>query len=704
MLLAPPLSERIFVSLPKDVPAMLRSLYLTLALCLATGTALAQPVPAPRSFGKQKPKKPAPKPADTAAPATDPANAAPAAGGTPAAAPAPATPPPATVANPAEAPKVAPGFDSEEFRRQVMEEVRKELQKAKDEVKQETAWVEQDSQARVQDSEAVEALKQRVNLFQPHGYLRMRGEFFNNMRLGRGPDASGNQLFPGPFIGTGNNNSQSDANFRFRFEPTLEVSEDLSIHMQADILDNILLGSDPVTDQYLDPFTPISLLAARRGSGVVNVKRVWGRVNTQLGELVFGRMGYHWGLGILHNDGNCLDCDYGDTYDRIAFAPREFKGHHFTVMMDLIDKGQTTTGDRGELGRSVDLDTLDDGYRLAVEVTHVDTPEEVKRKLDASQWVINYGLVADYRTQPWDSPVLSRPVSPGLLGLPLANPRNSVVRRAAKIYQPDVFLSLKRKKWRFDAEMAMTVGRVETHQSVDFDPASLDTKVVQALQQGVTFLQFGGAFQSDVGAGPADALLFGLEGGAASGDKGAYGFGARQYRNGHGNPQSPAPGGQPYNAAGPGDIDGSHLDFSDPAHTHGRINNFVFNRAFNVDMILFRNLVTSVTSSWYLKPSLRYRPTGRKSGGGDDTGFELLVSAMYAQAWYATNTPSGQHTPLGLEFNAGITYDTSDKFHAGVAYGLLLPFSGFRNEGSLTTALATPGIAHAARLILAIPF
>src|SRR5205823_1749380 len=228
--------------------------------------------------------------------------------------------------------------------------------------------VEQDSRARVQDSEAVESLKQRVNLFQPHGYLRMRGEFFNNMRLGRGADPGGNFLFPGPFIGTGGNNSQSDANFRFRFEPTLAVSEDLSIYFQADILDNILLGSSPATDAYLDPFTPLSLLANRRGAGTVNVKRVWGRVNTQLGELLFGRMGYHWGLGILHNDGNCLDCDYGDTYDRIAedgncldcdfgdtydriaFAPREFKGHHLSVMLDLLDKGAITTGEKGELG------------------------------------------------------------------------------------------------------------------------------------------------------------------------------------------------------------------------------------------------------------------------------------------------------------------------------------------------------------------
>jgi hypothetical protein len=391
---------------------MLRSLCLAAALSFAAGGALAQTAPAQTPPAKKaKPKRPPQNKSagQSQAPATSTKTgkqgtaAAPSQSGSSGA---------ATTTAPATAPAAGAGtvqtpraFDQEEFRRQVMEEVRRELQKTKDEVKQETAWVEQDSQARVQDSEAVESLKQRVNLFQPHGYVRMRGEFFNNMRLGRGADPAGFYLFPGPFIGSGGNNSQSDANFRFRFEPTLAVSEDLSIYFQADILDNILLGSSPATDAYLDPFTPLSLLANRRGAGTVNVKRVWGRVNTQLGELLFGRMGYHWGLGILHNDGNCLDCDYGDTYDRIAFAPREFKGHHLTVMFDILDKGAMTTGEKDELGRSVDLDTLDDGYRVALEVTHVDTPEEIKRKLAANQWVINYGLVLDYRTQVWDTPV-----------------------------------------------------------------------------------------------------------------------------------------------------------------------------------------------------------------------------------------------------------------------------------------------------------
>jgi len=230
---------------------------------------------------------------------------------------------------------------------------------------------------------------------------------------------------------------------------------------------------------------------------------------------------------------------------------------------------------------------------------------------------------------------------------------------------------------------------------------------VQAVLSGVSFLQFGGALQFDYSMLAADALQFGVDAGAASGDKGAFGFGARPYRNGSGDlngcGSAPSVAGSSspcfYRAAGRGDIDGSHIDFPTNGASHGRVNNFVFNRDFNVDMILFRNLISSVTSSWYLKPSMRWRPTGRKSGGGDDSGFELLLSAMYAQAWYKENTP-GLHKPLGLELNAGITYDTSDRFHVGLAYGLLIPFSGMGNVNSLSN----PGVAHAVRLLTAIPF
>ncbi len=195
MLLARPLSIREPSILFND-SGMLRSLAIAVAVCTFAGPAAAQIAPAAKAKAKPPAAAPAKKATQGATEAPQPATSAKAAeqgtaGAAPATAPAPAPEP------------VKPSLDQEEFRRQVMEEVRRELQKTRDEVKQETAWVEQDSQARVQDSEAVEQLKQRVNLFQPHGYIRLRGEFFNNMRLGRGADPSGHQLFPGPFIGEG---------------------------------------------------------------------------------------------------------------------------------------------------------------------------------------------------------------------------------------------------------------------------------------------------------------------------------------------------------------------------------------------------------------------------------------------------------------------------------------------------------------------
>jgi uncharacterized protein (TIGR04551 family) len=359
-------------------------------------------------------------------------------------------------------------------------------------------------------------------------------------------------------------------------------------------------------------------------------------------------------------------------------------------MFDILDKGAFTTGEKGELGRSVDLDTLDDGYGFGLEISKVDTPEGIKRKLDSNRWVINYGASGHFRTQAWDTPVTSTDPDGSL--------RSRVVPRKATFYQPDGFISLKRKKWRLDAEIAFNIGSVGTHEAIDVQKGTVTQEVYEALQKPVDFFQMGGALQTDVALLSADALLFGLEWGGASGDKGAYGFGARPWRNGSGAVQPAGPGQTPARVTAPGDIDGTHLDFSNSG-THAHINNFVFNRSFNVDMILFRNLITSVTSAWYLKPSVRYRPTGRKTGGGDDTGFELVFAAIYSQAWYRENTP-GLAKPLGLEFNVGITYDTSDKFHAGVAYGMLIPFDGLQN----TAPILSPSLAHAVRMILAIPF
>ena len=55
----------------------------------------------------------------------------------------------------------------------------------------------------------------------------------------------------------------------------------------------------------------------------VNVSRAWAEVtNATLGQIRFGRMPWHWGLGILSNGGNGIDSDYQTHVDRVMYQFR----------------------------------------------------------------------------------------------------------------------------------------------------------------------------------------------------------------------------------------------------------------------------------------------------------------------------------------------------------------------------------------------
>src|SRR5262249_42499569 len=100
------------------------------------------------------------------------------------------------------------------------------------------------------------------------------------------------------------------ANMRLRLEPVFNVYEDIKIKMQWDILDNLVLGSTP--DGF--PVNPISPLLAFSQSQIspsdgrnalidsIRVKRVWAEVGTPLGQIRFGRMPSHFGMGLLANE------------------------------------------------------------------------------------------------------------------------------------------------------------------------------------------------------------------------------------------------------------------------------------------------------------------------------------------------------------------------------------------------------------------
>ena len=75
----------------------------------------------------------------------------------------------------------------------------------------------------------------------------------------------------------------------------------------------------------------------------LRVKRAWAEYATPLGELRFGRMPNHWGLGMLFNAGDGHDDDAQSTVDRVMFASGiKLLDLVIAGMMDFPNEGPTT--------------------------------------------------------------------------------------------------------------------------------------------------------------------------------------------------------------------------------------------------------------------------------------------------------------------------------------------------------------------------
>ena len=91
---------------------------------------------------------------------------------------------------------------------------------------------------------------------------------------------------------------------------------------------------------------------------------------------------------------------------------------------------------------------------------------------------------------------------------------------------------------------------------------------------------------------------------------------------------------------------------------------FIFNRDYQVDMILWRHLGGAVTNAIYVKPFLQYDVT-------KSIMFKVANVSSFAMNKVAT---PGNGTMYGTEFDTDIGYAANGLF-AGISYGVLFPFS-----------------------------
>jgi uncharacterized protein (TIGR04551 family) len=516
------------------------------------------------------------------------------------------------------------------------------------------------------------AAKPPLNLLDLHGYLRLRGDLNKSVDLGT-PVREPYPQFPHPATGKGD--TLAGANMRFRLEPTLNISEDVRIMGQIDILDNLVLGSTP--NEFKNQDSVFLSQSQSSPSTSIAVKRLWGEAKLPFGLLRFGRMGSQWGLGIMANDGGpafvdrgplvtstnrfdpmgqCYDCDYGSTVDRIMFITKIF-GHYIVPMLDFTSEGPTYANFNEYGGQGIDLDQLDDVHSYILSIFKRDKPEDIRQALDQDSWVLNYGLYFTYRQQSYDALTYE---TTGTLATGMTN----YSFRSANMFIPDIWVRFMWRKLRIELEAVLVTGRIRV--TTD-DTGKLESDSVGGVNKRLDMLQFGGVLQADYRL-LNDQLLLGFETGIASGDDQlTFGSGPFLGRLKRARIDSEDPN---YNVNDPyGYATTSYADAKKQSIKH--INNFIFNRDYHVDLILWRQIVGSVTNAYYLKPSVQYT---------FPLGIGAKLSAIYSSS-LADNT-RGKRQPLGMEFDVDVFYFSSDHFHAGVSYGLLIPFNGMNDLGN----------------------
>lgn len=526
------------------------------------------------------------------------------------------------------------------------------------------------------------------------GALRFRFNVFHRMDLGAG-GASGFQV---PLDSTARNLHLGESssviqsgNLRFRYEPSLRIGELFNVHARVDFFDNLEFGGSPGLGDVSKPFLARTQVPpSDRATGFrdsVRVKAAWGDLRL-FHRIHFygGRMPERFGLGIVRSDGSRLDSDHGDHVDALFFKVR-LPAAAFRIGMEFPGEGAVAESPFRLALDPHDPEQFDDINRWVFvfdsSSLEPDEAEQRRRALhEERRPVVDWGMyhsitrqgLSSERNDPALATKLQDLCAEITSGPPLdqdyacyaLTPRGAFFWTPSLwgrlLYRPRADLAL-----RLEAEVAMVYGRINYTQSF-LKASEYNTKK--------KFFSMGAAFEIELDAGPHNFRLFS---GVASGDGTSRRFGIL---DGH-------------TIAQPDDAawrDQARRDQAVAANTFVRA--FAFNPDYRVDSILFREVIGSVTNSFYFKPAyhrVMLRSGSHVLGGG--------LSLLAAFAVEPEGTPGGKR-PLGLEAGAHVFYRLGSALLLTADGAMLFPLSGLR----LPEVAHSPQPATAVRLMMAVTF
>lgn len=510
--------------------------------------------------------------------------------------------------------------------------------------------------------------RKRWKLFEMDGYYRIRTDWFKNFGLGFDSNQVGGAPFPralgcsSTVLNHPCDDSLASTNMRLRLEPTLNLDEGTSVHIQADVYDNLVLGSTPTDLTNGNVYTnfnlpPVGAFSNSQQPGqktlnsdrdAIVIKRAWAEVAVPLGILKAGRMPNQWGMGIFHNAGGRdpingtynYDADYGDTVDRVSFTA-QIPGTPLRAMV-AADWNLTrlvsnqTAQNTGHEEHPFDLDDSSDSNGWVGVISKMTSPQDFKDAVDRGETVLDYGVYFEYKTQSWDENLTNPP------GFTLGgnfDAANNYVPRDYKTYSPDLWGRLGVGSILLEAELVGQFGSIQ-----HLNDLGITGKEDIRKLGGSARLTWKGV---------ENKLRLGIEGGFATGD---------QWDN---------------TPAGNTNIAFAN-QLGDPAICNAQhtctLTQFFFNRDYQVDMILWRHLIGAVTNAAYAKPFLSYDLT---------KSIMFKVSNITSFALKPVATP-GNAVMYGTEFDGDIGYNGSHIF-LGISYGVLFPLGAMAHPENTST-------------------
>ena len=473
-----------------------------------------------------------------------------------------------------------------------------------------------------------------------HGELRSRLDYLDGVRWTTSDPSVAAHLDVrhGETSAIPGNGALGNGDLRLRLEPALHVAEWAEIRSQIDGVGNLTLGGQSragldtqnPANQGLNQSGQTVSLAAMNNQGQllqqwtsptggaaavsrIGVRRAWVHVRVLgMGEVDIGRMGDHFGLGMVRNDGRDAFADFQSDLDRIALSAELF-GFRLRLARDILFDGplNTTALTGGNVLTRGSNATLTQGRAYPLQ----DSAE-------ASRWLLQGENVrpAEALGLRWAAAVMYQSQDNAFFAehgdCAAQQSCDLLLPRLVRQFTPQFYLD-----WRGrlgGAPLRLQLEGVFRYGTVQRADERLGTDTAKSL--------VGGGFASR-GEWRRGRSAWQFDLGMASGDR-MGGFGVNDQDNWR------------YAAAA-------------DAAPRSLVTGYSFHRGFLVDNLLFRDIIGAVANAWYFKPSLkRYL-----FETAPDQGLSVQAGVMTAFAASDNATP-GKASFLGVEPHAALGWNT----------------------------------------------